>query len=137
MERIQRLDLLEGHFQRLLAPPKVASEVGELPSWVEVEKPSKSPDLDALPSHIHPGEAEVILLGLEKPGAVLLLDDWYAREFARQSGLITLGTVGLLLRSKQTGKLKSVSELLDQLEGAGFRLSQAVAAEAKRLANED
>jgi predicted nucleic acid-binding protein len=134
--RISRLDLLEGQFERLLAPEAVADEVGGLPGWVEVAAVADRRLLDAFPSKIHRGEAEVILLGIGHPGAVLVMDDWRARQFAQDRGFTLLGTVGLLLRAKRLGRLTAVRPILDELSRAGFRVSERVVADALRVAGE-
>jgi len=136
LDRIGRLDIMGALFARLIVPEAVAREVGDLPAWACVQPFSQPPLLRAFPPRIHPGEAAVILLGLEHPGAVLVLDDWYAREFAFSRQLPVIGTVGLLLRAKAQGLVPEVSALLDQLQGAGFRIAPRVVADAKRLARE-
>lgn len=134
--RIGRLDLIQGQFQRLVLPQAVAEELGETPEWAIVETAADARLLADFPPRIHAGEAEVILLGIQRPGAILVLDDWYAREFARARGLTVIGTIGILLRAKQSGAIVSVAPMLEQLAQAGFRVSPSIIQEAKRLAGE-
>ncbi len=136
LERVRRLALLEESFKEILIPPAVAREVGEVPAFVSVVPVPNPSALKVFPSRVHKGEAEVIMLGMCRPGAVLLLDDWYARSFAQQRGLAVIGTVGLIVRAKRIGMLPSVSPLLQELSEAGFRLSPQVLAEARRIAGE-
>src|SRR5690606_18534569 len=82
-----------GQFKRLLVPRAVAAEVGDLPDGIIVESIPESARLAAFPPRIHACEAEVILLGFQHPGCVLILDDWYAREFAKSRGAEVIGTV--------------------------------------------
>lgn len=134
--RIGRLDLMERHFGRLFIPVAVAAELGDFPDWVTVS-PVRQPDsLDLFPTRIHRGEGEVILLGLEHPGSVLLIDDWYARDFAKARGLKVIGTIGLLIRAKRDGNLQSIMPIMDRLTKNGFYLSERVISEARRLAGE-
>jgi predicted nucleic acid-binding protein len=51
-----------------------------------------------------------------------LLDDQRARRFARRKGIRVTGTLGILLKAKQSGRLKLIQPLVDRLEGLGFRL---------------
>lgn len=136
LDRIGRLDLLSSMFVRLITPEEVAQEVGDLPTFVTVERLSKPPLLRAFPPRIHTGEAAVILLGFEYPEAVLVLDDWYAREFAASRGLRMIGTIGLLLRAKAEGHIPEVSPIFSMLQEAGFRISPRVLSEALLLAGE-
>ncbi len=133
---INRLDLLDGHFTSLIAPEAVAEEVGIIPEWITVT-PIKQPRvIDIFPSSIHKGEAAVIALALENPEAVLVLDDWHAREFVRRRHFKMIGTIGLILRAHQQGRIEKVTPILNQLEEAGFRMSRSVLAEAIHLAGE-
>jgi len=53
---------------------------------------------------LDPGEAEVIALALELETKDVVLDDLDARRFARRSGLLPIGTLGLILAAKRAGK---------------------------------
>ncbi len=54
---------------------------------------------------------------------LILLDDLEAREKAKILGLKVTGTVGILLRAKLDGKLKSLKEILKNLKETGFWIS--------------
>lgn len=124
LQRIGRVDLLDGHFRALVIPPAVAREVGCLPSIVELR-----PLLDSLPevefpATIHPGEAEVLLMGLAFPDSVLVLDDDPARRFAKLHSLDVVGTLGVLLRCKKQGRIDRLKPLIEELLATGTRLSE-------------
>ncbi len=71
------------------------------------------------------GEAEAIALANELRADVVLLDELDARRVAKQLGLSVLGTVGVLIWAKRTGKLSNLRQALDDLQNTGkFRLSQ-------------
>jgi predicted nucleic acid-binding protein len=137
LERIGAATILTDQFDRIVVPPAVAKEVGELPTGVQTESISKSAKLAAFPPRIHEGEAEVILLGFQHPDAVLILDDWYAREFAKARGLQVIGTVGLILRAKRMGLVPMVAPLLRRLQETGFRIAPEIIREAVTLAGEE
>ena len=128
--------MLRDSFKRLVIPQAVASEIGEVPKWVEIIAVKESPAIPFFPPRIHQGEAEVILAGLQNPGAILIFDDWYARQLAIQHGLGVIGTIGLVLRAKRMGQIRAISPIITELSEAGFRLSKSVADEARRLADE-
>jgi predicted nucleic acid-binding protein len=136
LERIGAQEILIGQFKRLLVPRAVAAEVGDLPDGIIVESIPESARLAAFPPRIHACEAEVILLGFQHPGCVLILDDWYAREFAKSRGAEVIGTVGLILRAKRMGLVPLVSPLLKRLQKTGFRIAPAIIQEALTLAGE-
>lgn len=135
--RVGRLDLLHGHFRRMIVPGAVAFEVGDLPSWVVMQPVVESRLVDAFPARVHRGEAEVLLLGLQHPGSVLVIDDWYARRYAQERGITVIGTVGLILRAKRAGRIQAVRPILDELISAGFHISRQVFVDALRLSGEE
>lgn len=136
LSRIHRLDLLKKQFHEILVPEIVASEVGELPDWIKVRTIAHPTVIDLLPRNIHRGEAEVLVLASEVPEAILILDDRYARDFARSAGYHIVGTVGLILRAKREQHIPAGMPLLSELCLNGFRISDELLAEAKRLLNE-
>lgn len=134
--RINRLPILMEQFERLVVPSAVAEEVGKLPPGIIVEHVQGSEILAAFPPRIHHGESEVILLGIQNPAAIIVLDDWYARQFAKSRGLNVLGTIGLVLRSKRLGMLEKIEPVLAELMSVGFHISPKLRAEALHLAGE-
>ena len=83
-----------------------------------------------------PGESEVLMLGLELPDAVLILDDGLARRVAESLELRFTGTLGLLLDAKRLGLIPAVSPLLDQLQELRFRLATHTRRAVLELAGE-
>ena len=71
-------------------------------------------------SSIDYGEAEILVLVLEKKTGLVLLNEKEVREVAEKLGFRVLGTVGLFIGAKREGLIKSVQESLDALrEKAG------------------
>jgi hypothetical protein len=87
------------------------------------------PDLGA-------GEREVLTLALETPDSLVLLDDALARCYARQLGVVFTGTLGILLKAKQSGYINLIRPVLDQLDDLRFRLDSATRVAVLRLAEE-
>ena len=135
LERIGRLDLLPSLFDPIAAPPKVIEEFGSSPSWLQVLSPTNRQAVFALQLTVDLGEAEAIALALERNWRIIL-DDRKARLVARRLGLKVIGTVGVLLRAKRKGIVSRIAPLLQDLEAAGFYLSEALKREALRLAGE-
>jgi len=63
----------------------------------------------------HQGEAEAICLSLEKKARLCLIDDKEARTVAQLNNLLVTGTLGILLKAKETGLISSVKKLIDKL----------------------
>jgi predicted nucleic acid-binding protein len=53
----------------------------------------------------------------------LLIDEKRGRLIAHRNGIKTIGTVGILLSSKQRGLISSVKPFLDMLLHNGFHIS--------------
>ena len=72
------------------------------------------------------GESSTIFIALIK-GKVAVLDDEKARKLARDLGVTVMGTLALLKRLHQEGKLKeSVEELYIKLTGLKFRVERHI-----------
>ena len=135
LERIGQLDLLPALFEEVVAPPSVHEELGAPPSWLAVKSPANRTTVDAFRLLVHEGEAEAIALAAEL-GWRVILDDRKARGLARRMGLKVVGTIGLLVRAKQSRIIPAIKPLITALEGVGFRLDADLKAEALRLAEE-
>ena len=135
LERIGRLDLLQALIDPVFAPPAVNQEFGALPRWMNVQKPVDVGMVAALRLVVDPGESEAIVLAYEK-GLRIILDDRKAREVAQRLGVPVTGTLGLLLKAEQEGLIDAIRPLLDALDAHQFRISDALRAEALRLAGE-
>jgi predicted nucleic acid-binding protein len=135
LHRLGRLDLLASLYGRVIVPTAVLDEMEEgrahghdVPSvgdagWVTVARP-RSEDLLRLVTALGPGERAAIALAVERPGALLLLDDRLARKHAAMLAIDLAGTLAVLLRAKESGHLQSVRPLVDRLEALGFRLGE-------------
>ena len=62
--------------------------------------------------------------------------DRKARSVASRLGVPVTGTVGLLLKAKQTGLIAAIKPLLAALDAHQFHISRELVAEALRLAGE-
>ena len=134
LHQLGLLHLLPALAGRIVVPTSVESEllVGrdlgvDLPDparldWVEICRPNSRPALP-LVNDLGPGETETLMLALERPGAIVLLDDGLARRVAGLLEIRFTGTLGLLLDAKRKGLISSLRPLLDNLQALRFRLS--------------
>jgi len=128
LTQIGRLDLLRRLYTRISIPPAVAREVEptatKLPGWVLVRKLAHPLQPITVSGSIGPGEREVISLGLELGGALLIVDEQPARRLATSLGLRVIGTVGLLMAGKERGFLAKIRPELDRLLAVRFFMDQ-------------
>ena len=73
--------------------------------------------------NLDPGESEALALYWETEADFLLIDEKRGRIIALRNGIKTIGTVGILLLSKQKGFITSIKPLLELLTNNGFRVS--------------
>ena len=120
------LDLLPRLYTAVIVPGAVATEFGDaLPPWIAVAPITDLGAVRALRSSLGAGETEVIALALERPDALAVLDDFSARQVARDAGVRFTCTAGIRLKAKAAGLLGSVSGTIDLMARAGFRFSSA------------
>ncbi len=135
LERIGQLNLLPALFEPIWVPPKVQEEFAVPLDWLMVEAPSNTALVAVLKALVDEGEAEAIALAREK-GALLILDDRKARQWARRLGVRLVGTAGILVKAKRQGIVKAVKPLLEAMQQKGFHLSPDLIAEILRLTGE-
>lgn len=71
------------------------------------------------------GERHTLALGLALESTVLI-DERRGRHIARELALPVLGTLGLLVLGRQSGVIPAVKPLIDELQGSGYYLSDAL-----------
>ncbi|MGI8542269.1 MAG: DUF3368 domain-containing protein [Aridibacter sp.] len=81
------------------------------------------------------GEAEAIALASEK-SCLLISDDRQPRAAAKRLGVSVIGTIGVLVRAKNSGIVSAIKPILDDLELNSFFISQALREEALKLVGE-
>ncbi len=141
------LDLLHKLSSQVIVPPAVAHEIAigrnaavSLPElsaldWVTIRRPASESALSLI-SDLGEGETEVLMLALESPDSVAILDDALARRVAQAQNIRHTGTLGVLLDAKRAGLIPQVAPLLDRLDALRFRLAPQTRAAVLKLAGE-
>ena len=75
---------------------------------------------------------KLIALASEK-SCLLISDDKQPRLAAKRLGIAVIGTVGVLVRAKQSGVILTLKAILDDLELNSFFISRALREEALNL----
>jgi predicted nucleic acid-binding protein len=145
--QLDLLDLLPALYGEILVPYGVAQEIAagrtrgvalpvpEIIPWIRVQEVANAALLPLVPD-LGSGEREVLALALERSDPLVILDDALARRFAQRLEIALTGTLGLLLKGKQMGRIGRVEPLLDQLEALHFRMDQGTRAGILKLAGE-
>ncbi|NQE06455.1 hypothetical protein C5S32_11350 [ANME-1 cluster archaeon GoMg1] len=136
LAKIGHLDLLKYFFGEIIVPEVVYKECViegkgredakkiEKAEWINVAKIKNENLKRALMMVLDEGEAEAIVLALEESADLILLDDYEAREVARNYELTITGVIGgILIMAKEEGKIGSLKEELEKLKETGFWIS--------------
>lgn len=137
-DKIQMFEILEKLYQSVIISPVVKEEYGkDLPDFIKVKNIQNKNYLSILQAIVDPGEASTIALCIEYPGSTMFLDDDKARKLSFILNLNYTGTIGILLKAKQSGLITSVKEILCKIEKTNFRLSKSLKEFTLRLAKEN
>ena len=83
------------------------------------------------------GEAEAIVLANEIDADLIILDETLGRFHAKHIGLKVTGTIGILLKAKETGIIDFIKPLLNELAQKGIWLSEKLIKQALTKASEN
>lgn len=149
---LRQLQLLRDFYQEILVPDAVWQEVtitaatrpgaretiqANQQGWLRVRTPSNRALVKALQTTLDMGEAEAIALASELSAILLLMDESEGRAEARSLGVPVTGTLGVLLRARQTEAVPALKPLLDTLIGQHhFRLARSVYEQALQQVGE-
>jgi predicted nucleic acid-binding protein len=133
---IDAAQVLPAIFGRVYAPPEVVAELqrsrrpelepvrrwaSSPPKWLIVRKPAEIDQ--SLPAKLGRGEVQAISLAKEIAADKTLLDDWDARQAAKERGLEVVGTLGVLEEAAKRG-LIDIEEMIKDLKETTFRASE-------------
>ncbi|MFQ5419580.1 MAG: DUF3368 domain-containing protein [Anaerolineae bacterium] len=131
---INRLGLLKDFYAKITIPDAVWQEVvvegAERPGvievrtarekgWINIETVADQRLLRLLRRELHPGEAEVIALAVEREADLVLLDETEARQMAEVYEIPKSGVIGVLIKAKAEGKIQMLRPELDGLRHQG------------------
>ena len=145
--QLDLLDLLPALYSEIVVPHGVAKEIAagrvrgvSLPvlesiPWIRLQEVTNAALLPLVPD-LGTGEREVLALALERSNPLVILDDALARRFAQRLEIALTGTLGLLLKARQIGRVERIEPLLDRLEALNFRLDPETRAHVLRVAGE-
>ena len=112
LARIGRLELLPLLYEQVLIPSAVYQELTaskrdvppaiDLASqpWLIVATPSDQKRVQELRENLDPGEAEAIVLAIERRADLLLVDERRGRRIATAAGLTVTGLLGVIAGAK-------------------------------------
>lgn len=102
--------------------------------WLEVKK-IKHPPKKEISNTLDKGEAEAVTLAKEL-GKMLLIDEVLGRRVAKHENIRIIGTAGILVLAKKKEIIKSVKNVLHDLQTEGYYLSENLCKEVLKMAGE-
>lgn len=137
LTNIRELDLLRQLYKTVIITQDILLEYGDtLPDWIEVRQVKDHYRQQLLEMQIDKGEASAIALALETGDNIVILDDWKARKVAERLGISITGTLGVIIKAKNTGIIPSIKPFLDEIRETNFRISEELEKIALKEANE-
>ena len=132
LDNVSEIELLNKLYKQIFVTPEVAGEVGDsLPDWVDTRSSSNRTLIDQLSATLEIGEATSIALALEMDDCVLIIDEKKGRRTAMELGIEITGTFGVLKRGLEDGLIVEPETIVQRLETAGFRISDALKADLR------
>ncbi len=135
LERINHLDILRKLYKTITIPPEVEKECDIFKDWIIVEKLENQLLASSLKLILDAGEAEAIALACMKK-SLIILDDKQARNVARRMELKMIGTMGILIKAKNSGIIKAVKPIIEELATNYFHISELLKIETLKIAKE-
>ena len=86
---------------------------------------------------LNKGEAETIILANEIDADLVIIDEKLGRFHAKHANLKITGTLGILLKAKKQGMIKSIKPLLKELKEKGIWLNDNLVERVIKLADEN
>lgn len=125
-ETINQLEILHKTFPVISVTQQVAEEFGDLPNWITIKEISNSSQYLELAEILGKGEASSITLALEAKDSILIIDEKKGRKMAQKLGIDIIGSLGILVKAKEKGIIKSVGQILGKIDGTNFRISENI-----------
>jgi len=137
LTNIEAINILKELYKEVFITEEILNEFGEcVPKWIKVEKVKNNNYKKLLDQVLDSGEASAIALALDYDNVLLMLDDLKGRKEAEKLGFKITGTLGVLYKAKELGKINNLKEYLEKLKNVGFRISENIEKEILKKSNE-
>lgn len=137
LTNIEAINILKELYKEVFITEEILNEFGEsVPKWIKVEKVKNINYKKLLDQVLDTGEASAIALALDFDNVLLILDDLKGRKEAEKLGFKITGTLGVLYKAKELGKINNLKEYLEKLKNVGFRISENIEKEILKKSNE-
>lgn len=137
LSKIGELGLLQLLADQVYITSVIKSEFGiALPDWIQIKDPAPTIFQNLLEKEIDAGEISAILLAMETPSSLIIMDDQRGRKVAQRLNLRFSGTLGLFLQAKKKGAIQKISPILEKIRKTNFRIDEQLLLEMQNAAGE-
>ena len=148
LDSIGRLDLLAKLYSKIYIPYAVYEEVcvdgdekiniNSLLAYsnFSIERVSNDAAKKYFATSLHKGEVETMILTTELEAGLCIIDDHVARNYAKFLGMKVTGTLGVLVKGKESGLIEKVTPIMDGLIHKGIYISDKLYADIRRITGE-
>lgn len=138
LSNIRKLHLLKDIYGEVFIPRAVYNEISAKPEsvckkavddsldFIHVQDIKNQMAKSMYKTQLHDGEVEVMILALETDADLVVIDDANAKKHAKYLELTVTGTLGILIRAKQEGYIKSLKPLLEEMVEKNIYLSKKI-----------
>jgi predicted nucleic acid-binding protein len=121
LSQIEELNLLKKISREVFITPIIRHEYGgALPHWITVKEPDNSYYQMILEMDLDRGEASAIALSMSIHNSLLIVDELKGRKIAKNLNLRYSGTLGLILKAKQSGIIPTIGPILEKIKKTNF-----------------
>ncbi|MDE6662117.1 MAG: DUF3368 domain-containing protein [Lachnospiraceae bacterium] len=133
---VGQLDILKKLYGEVIIPEAVYKELSvkaesickkEVDSsldWIRVDKIKNQMAKTMYKTQLHDGEVEVMILAQEVAADVVIIDDANAKKHAKYLKLPVTGTLGILIKAKQSGYIDALKPILQRMVESNIYISQ-------------
>lgn len=144
--KINELEILQKVYDSIIIPTAVFQEIeigknkdyytniSKL-DWIKIMG-IKNKNAVASLNDLDSGEAEVIILAKEIKADLVIIDEILGRKFAKNTGLIVTGTIGVLMKAKKMKLINNVLPLLEEMQNKGIWLDKGLKEKILIMLNE-
>lgn len=137
LSKIGELGLLQLLADQVYITSVIKSEFGiALPDWIQIKDPAPTIFQNLLEKEIDAGEISAILLAMETPSSLIIMDDQRGRKVAQRLNLRFSGTLGLFLQAKKKGAIQKISPILEKIRKTNFHIDEQLLLEMQNAAGE-
>ena len=135
------LNILKKIYGSIIIPKavfdEVTAQIKQNLDWITVETITNIEDRKMYKAKLHAGEVDVMILAQADPKAdLVIIDDNAAKKTAKYLGLTVTGTLGVLIKAKQSGIISSVKNAITKIQSNGFYINENIIKLALKQAGE-